>query len=296
MERLKLAIPNGSLQAPTLRYLRQIGFAFPEKPGRDNRLGVAHDLLEAEIRDRENIAELVFRGMFDCGITGADMRLNQNSVAEGVGVMCALTYSRESLRPCEYVLAGPRGMTEATWGKMRRRRIGAERMALARHCLRDKLRDDDSIIYLPGCEEQAIRDGLCDAVFVMSETGRSVKENQLDVIYPELFYSTPELLYCPNIQGGSVKYFAIQEIGLGLQAVLGAADRIMVVFDILTGELPMLHGLIAGVSPTVSQTLDPAWQAGQVLVPRHKCGEVLRLLKANGAQEIAMHSIDGYLP
>lgn len=295
MPRLKLAIPNGSLQAPTIKYLRQIGLHFPDKPsGRDNRLGVAHHV-EAELRDRENIAELVFRGVFDCGFTGADMRLNQNSAAAGVRVMCALTYSRESLRPCEYVLAGPRGMTDATWGEMRRRRIGAERMAFARHCLRDKLRSDDTIIYLPGCEEQAIRDGLCDAVFVMSETGRSVRDNALDVIIPELFFSTPELLYCPNIQPGWVQYHAIEEIGLGLQAVLGAADRIMVVFDILTSQLPKLQGLIAGVSPTVSHTLDPAWQAGQVLVPRHQCGEVLRLLRAHGAQEIAIQDVAGYL-
>lgn len=296
MERLKLAIPNGSLMEPTLALFRKIGYPMPARVGRDNRLGVIHDV-EVEICEREVIASLVRDGVFDCGITGADLRLAEDIVVPDVGIMCALPYSRATLRPVKYVLAGPRGLTREQWETNQQpRRIGAERPTLAWRILAPKMRASDRMVKLTGHEEQAPRRGLCDAVFVMIETGDSIKANDLVIIYDELFISTPELLYRPDIEPNSSQYVVIENIGLALRAVLGGEDRVMVVFDILTKQLPTLHGMIAGVSPTVSRLMDPEWHAGQVLIPRHKCGEVLRLLKANGAQEIAMHSIDGYLP
>ena len=294
--RLKFAVPNGSLKEPTLALLRKIGYPIPAMAGRDNRLGIIHDI-EFEIRDRNNIASLVKVGVFDCGITGADLRLAENNAAANVKVLCALQYSRATTRPVEYVLAGRTGMTRLQWEAMDHRRIGAERVALARHILADQLRSDDVIVPLPGCEEMAVRDGLCDAVFVMTETGSSIKANDLEIIYPKLLVSTPELVCSPGIAEGSPLHQQIDNIGHALQATLGAEGQVMVVFNIPTTRLPELkEQLPSAVSPTISETLDDDCRAGQVLIPRHKFGEVLRLLKAHGAREIVMQDVAGYLP
>ncbi len=138
------------------------------------------------------------------------------------------------------------------------------------------------------------------ATFVVKcggETGSSIRANGLQVICPGLLVSTPELLCHPGIATGSPFYLAIENIGFALQAILGAEDRVMVVFDVPADWIAdLMEQLPAAVSPTVSETLDEEWRAGQVLVARHKFGEVLRLLKANGAREIAMQDVDGYLP
>ena len=296
LKRLRFAVPNGSLKEVTLALLRKIGYPLPTTVGRDNRLGIIHDIV-FEVRDRENIASLVCAGVFDCGITGTDLRLGENAAAANVKVLCTLQYSRQTTRPVEYVLAGRTGITRLQWEGMEKRRVGAERVALARHILGDRLRPDDVIVQLPGCEEMAVRDGLCDAVLVMTETGSSIKANNMEIIYPELLVSTPELLYCPGITDGSSLHQQIENIGHALQAILGAEGQIMVVFNIPTPQLPELkERLPAAVSPTISQTLDPEWRAGQVLIPRQRFGEVLRLLKASGASEIYMQDVDGYLP
>lgn len=293
--KLKFAVPNGSLQAPTLAILRKAGYPLPDKPGRDYRLGIVHKV-EFEVRDRENIASLVKAGVFDCGITGADLRLAEDAAAEGVGVMCRLLFSRATRGPVEYVLAGRQGITLA-WENMEKRRIGAERVALARRCLAGKLRSDDIIVSLPGCEETWIRDGQGDAIFVVMETGSSIRANSLEIIYPELLVSTPELLYHPGISTGSALHQQIKNIGLALQAILNAEDYILVVFDIPADRLAALkEQLPSAVSPTISAMIDVGWRAGAVLIPRHRFGEVLHLLKANGAKAIFMQDVDGYLP
>ena len=66
-------------------------------------------------------------------------------------------------------------------------------------------------------------------------------------------------------------------------------------FDLPRDALATLD-LPAAVSPTVSQTLDPEWVAGQVLIQRSQFPSVLLQLQAAGARGIFRQDVDGYLP
>lgn len=91
-ELIRFAVPNGSMQERTLQILRAAGYALPMPIGRDDRIGVANGI-EFFVRDRENIASLVQRGVFDAGITGVDEGFEQ--VTEEMS-----WHTRLSLVPC----------------------------------------------------------------------------------------------------------------------------------------------------------------------------------------------------
>ncbi|MDD5110248.1 MAG: ATP phosphoribosyltransferase [Patescibacteria group bacterium] len=291
---LRFAVPNGSLQEQTLRVLREAGYQLSTQVGRDDRLGRS-DGIEFFVRDRENIASLVGHGVFDAGITGADLRMEEGQ--DDVPVLCDLPYGRATNGPVVYVLAAAAGITPALWESRKKRRIGAERVWLARRCLSDAgvLRSDDHIVSLPGKEEAAIDDGLCDAVFVMTETGSSLKAHNLAVIYPRLLTVSPQLYYRPGLKRKPERFRYIEALGAAMRAVLTADQVVVVTFNIPHRAAKTLK-LPAAVSPTISKTKDPKWNAGQVLIRRAQFPATLLQLQRAGARSIFMLDVAAYLP
>ncbi len=219
---LEFAVPSGSLLERTLAILLEAGYALPSKIGRDNFIGTVNGVKFC-LRDRENIAQLVANGTFDAGITGSDLRVNAGVSESQVRVVIDLPYARATNGSTRWVLAAPK--------KIRRLniRIGTERMKLARYCLRDMLRAGATLVKLPGKEESAVGDGLCDAVFVVTETGNSLVENDLKILRDNLFVSTPQLLTSPRLS--PAKLAVVKEIGLAMRAILDAGPMVTVTFD-----------------------------------------------------------------
>lgn len=292
---IRFAVPNGSMQERTLQILRTAGYALPTPIGRDDRIGVANGI-EFFLRDRENIGSLVQRGAFDAGITGTDLMLDELVVPiEHVSVVCQLPYSRATNRPAVYVLAARVGTMLDVWKAQRPHRIGAERINLARQCLyAGWLERGDELVKLPGKEESAVADGLCDSVFVLTETGASLRAHGLEVV-KKLYTSAMVLIHRHEIKKGSDQLRTLEALGLAMCAILQAEQAVLVTFDLRRDALSKLD-LPAAVSPTISQTLDPAWVAGQVLIERSQFPAVLLQLQAAHTRGIFRQDVDGYLP
>ena len=137
-------------------------------------------------------------------------------------------------------------------------------------------------------------DGLCDSVFVLTESGASLRAHGLVALH-ELFTSTMVLFHRPGIERGSDEERSLKALGLAMRAILLAEQAVAVTFDLPRDALATLD-LPAAVSPTVSQTLDPEWVAGQVLIQRSQFPSVLLQLQAAGARGIFRQDVDGYLP
>ncbi len=290
---VRFAVPNGSLQERTLDVLGRAGYLLSTRIGRDDFIGETEGV-RFFLRDRENIADLVATGSFDAGITGADLKVNAGFVEEqsALRIVTDLSYGRNSNSATRWVLAAPVGLTLEKWRDMTNRRIGTERLELAKHCLKFVLREDDDLVILPGKEESAVGDGLCDAVFVVTETGSSLKAHSLEVLCDNLFVSTPQLLARDGLSEAELG--VVEAIGLAMKAVLEAADMVTLTFDIPTEVLDDLE-LACAVSPTVSQTMDPLWLAGQVLIPRVQLGKTLLELRRAGARGVFMQEVQGYM-
>ncbi len=290
---IRFAIPNGSLQNRTLEILRKAGYDLPLTIGRDDRIGW-YNGVEFFLRDRENIASLVSAKTFDAGITGSDLCVNEGDKARRAVSMCSLFYGRNGNKSVRWVLAVPEGTTVKSWETKKRRRIGSERPRLAKHCLVSHWKKGDTLVALPGKEESAIADGLCDAVFVVTESGASLAAHKLVPVYERLFTSEPQLLYHYSFRKGSKEFDKIEEIGLAMQAILKAEWKVAVTFDIPRKKVMGLE-LPAVISPTINETTDPEWRAGQILISRHMLGETLRRLRDVGAKGVFVQDVQAYM-
>jgi ATP phosphoribosyltransferase len=285
MKERRFAVPSGSLQERTLEILQQAGYQFAWRVGRDDFFGSANGV-QFYLRDRGNIAQLVRDGIFDAGITGSDLVINSGVLASELTVVMDLPYSRATNGATRWVLAGPAGLQ---LGKVR---IGTERMKLAEYCLADFLSQGAELVQLPGKEESAVGDGLCDAVFVVTETGSSLAAHGLTILRDNLFVSNPQLLASPRLS--SAELSLMEEIGLAMRSILDAEKMATITFDLRRDKLEGLK-LPAAVSPTINNTLDPDWIAGQVLIERRQLGCVLRQLRLVGAQGVFMQDVQGYM-
>lgn len=300
-ELLRFLVPKGSMMDRTIAILQAAGYAIRSSAGRDYRLGVS-DRVEFLLRDREEIPILLAQvPAFHAGVTGADLLVEAEAEAAGVWAYCNLQYSRKTNEPTKWVLAGPEHMPIEEWESPARRgrRIGTEKPNLARKALGDRLRDDDVIIRIRGTEELAIADGRCDAVFLVTETGESLRYNGLRVLYDRLFVSTAQVMCAPHLSREHPLFRQVRKLALGMQSVLAAQQVLMVKFVIYRDQLDRLKAerrLTGEISPTQSRTFDPDWYVAEIKIDHINLPETQLLLQEEyGARAIASTPLTGYI-
>ena len=174
-EPLKLALPRGALFAETLDALDAIGVD-TSGPRGDSRALIFRtpDLTLVTMRPSD-VPTYVEAGSADLGITGKDVLLEQRDRA--VYELLDLRYGT-----CRMVLAGRRG--DESLGESARR-LGAMRIATKYPRITERYFEDTGrqaeVIEVKGSVELAPLVGLADGIVDLVDTGRTLKENDLEV-------------------------------------------------------------------------------------------------------------------
>ena len=184
---LRLALPRGSLFAPTLDRLDAIGVDTSELRGESRSLVFeSGDLVLVTMRPSD-VPTYVEAGAADVGVTGKDVLMEQ---ADRVFYeLVDLDYGG-----CRMVLAAPAGDEH---GAEHERRLGALRIAtkyprIAQRHFEDTGRRAE-VIEVKGSVELAPISGLADAIVDLVDTGRTLRENGLEV-REEIAPSTARLI------------------------------------------------------------------------------------------------------
>ena len=102
-QRLKIALPKGSLQEATYRLFDRAGWKISAS-SRSYFPRIDDSELEAVLIRAQEIARYVQDGVMDCGLTGRDwVAENDADVVE----VAALVYSKQEARPVRWVVAVP---------------------------------------------------------------------------------------------------------------------------------------------------------------------------------------------
>jgi ATP phosphoribosyltransferase len=259
-------------------------------PDRTGLCGEA-DGIQFHQLDRRMIPAFMRTGEFHAGLTGLDLWENSGT-HDDLRVVDRFSFSRTTDQPSRWVLATRKG---TVFGD-RPVRVACELPRLAELLLaKTGLPVDHQVVRIDGSEEMCVKYGIADAVLVVTETGRSIRENGLEILpgCDSLMVSKPEIRALPHLSGAQED--ALQALGFALQAVVSAQAFITVSFDIpATVDLAGLH-LPASVAPTVSPLTDPEWKACEICIPRSVFGPTLVRLKRAGARGIVMNDTQGYL-
>ena len=116
---LKIGLPKGSLQEPTLDLFEKAGFNVYVS-SRSYRPSIDDPELEGRIIRAQEIGRYVDHGFLDCGITGKDWVVEN---AADVEVLCDLPYSRATSKPTRWVVVVPEDSPYQTIADLKGKRI-----------------------------------------------------------------------------------------------------------------------------------------------------------------------------
>jgi ATP phosphoribosyltransferase len=278
--RIRLGIPKGSLQETTQQLFVRAGYDL-RISGRSYYPDIDDPGIQCILIRPQEMARYVGQGILDCAITGLDWILeNDADVAEladlrapwpNYGVVRWVMASKED-SPFDTVqdLAGRRIATEA---------VGMTRRFLAEHGV------SASVEFSWGATEVK-PPILADAIVDVSETGSSLRANNLKVMHVVL-QSTPRFIANRDALRDEWKRTKIDRLLMLLKGAIAAATRVLLSMNVPRERVEaILRILPALATPTVSTLADPDWVELSTVVDEKQARGLIPLLHEAGARGI----------
>ena len=283
---LKLALPKGSLQEATIGLFRRAGFSFSVGE-RSYNAACDDPEIEGKLIRAQEIARYVQDGVFDAGLTGLDWIMECRAKVVEV---CALPYSKQSARPVRWVLAVPEDSRIRTVAGLRGKRIATELVHVARNYLR-RHGVKAEVEFSWGATEAKPPD-LADAIIEVTETGSSLRANNLRII-DTILESSPRLIAGRRSWADKWKRRKIENLALLLEAAITAEGKVGLKLNVQQTKLAaVLRILPAITSPTISALSDKNWVALETILDEATVKEIIPDLRRAGAVGIIEYPLN----
>ena len=283
---LKLCLPKGSLQDATFALFARAGFNFTIS-SRSYFPTADDDEIQAMLVRAQEVARYVEEGIFDAGLTGKDW-ITEND-ADVVEVL-DLCYSKQSMRPCRWVLAVPEASSIKTVKDLQGKRIATEVVGLTKAYLA-KHGVQAEVEFSWGATEVKAPD-LVDAIVEITETGSSLKANKLRIV-DEVLTTTPRLIANKASWGDGWKRQKIENIALLLGGALEAEGQVGLKMNCPREKINEVIGILPALKkPTISSLSDEGWVALETILREKEVRAIIPLLKRAGASGIIEYPLN----
>jgi len=283
---IMLGLPKGSLEESTIALFAKAGWKIT-KSSRSYKPSIDDDELDGRFVRAQEISRYVEQGFFDCGLTGYDWILeNSSDVVE----VCDLIYSKATALKSRWVICVKEDSEIKTVKDLEGKRVATELMNVTKKFLQDNGVNAD-VEFSWGATEVKVPD-LVDAIADITETGSSLRANNLRII-DTMLYTNTKLIANKKAWEDPAKRAKIESIALLLQSALDAGTKVGLKMNLpkanlakVIAELPALR------KPTVSQLSDPAWVAVETIVEEKVVRDLVPVLKANEAEGIVEYPLN----
>jgi ATP phosphoribosyltransferase len=280
---LRLVLPKGSLEAPTLQLFEDADLAVIRGSDVEYRASIDDPRVdEVRILRPQEIPQYVADGQFDLGITGRDWIEERNA---DVVTLSELHYSKTTTNPIQIVLAVaadspaasvtdlPNGLVVHTEYPELTRRF------FAKHGI------DADVQLSYGATEAKVPD-IADAIVELTETGRALRAAGLKILDTILVSST-ELIANPASYQDAEKRKSMEQLQTLLSGVLEARGRVLLKLNVDAANLDSVIGLLPALkSPTVSKLSGEDGYAVETVVSKREINTLIPALKDAGAAGI----------
>jgi ATP phosphoribosyltransferase len=285
-ECLRLGLPKGSLQQTTEKLFALAGF--------DLRIGARSyypEIGDPEIQciliRAQEMARYVHQGVLDVGITGIDWTLeNRARVKE----LADLRAPWPNYNPVRWVVAVREDSKIRKPGDLQGKRIATEVIHLTRRYLR-KHGVKAKVEFSWGATEVK-PPVLADAIVDVSETGASLRANNLHVI-DTVLESTPRFIANRASHADAWKRQKMERIAVLLQGAICAASRVGLMLNVPKRRLDSVVAMLPALeTPTVSPLTDKRWVAINTIIEERLATELLPRLREAGARGIVEYPLN----
>jgi ATP phosphoribosyltransferase len=288
--KLRLGLPKGSLQEATFNLFKQAGFEINVR-SRSYYPTVNDPELEIILMRAQEIPRYVDEGVLDAGISGLDWILeNEANVIE----VADLIYAKSTSNPIRLVLAVAKDSDIMEVSGLKGKRIATELVRVTQKYLKEN-GVEASVEYSYGATEVKVPD-LVDAIADITETGSSIKANNLRII-ATILESTTKLHANIDSWKDPWKKEKLQNLAVLLQGALRARSKVGLKMNVPGDKLDTILDVLPAMKhPTISQLVHSDWVAVEVILEEKQVRDLIPALKRAGAQDIIEYPLTKVIP
>jgi len=287
---LKLGLPKGSLQESTLNLFKKAGYNV--SVGSRSYYPDFDDVeIQAMLIRAQEMAKYVDDGVLDAGLTGKDWILEQGADVKEVA---ELNYAKGGLRPVRWVIAVPNDSNIKKVKDLQGKRIATELVGFTKKYLKSQGVKADVDFSWGATEVKPPY--LADAIVELTETGSSLKANNLRII-DSILESSTRFIANKKSWKDSWKRQKMENIVLLLRGALAAEEKVGLKMNVPEKSLKRVMSLLSSLhSPTISELSDKGWLALEVVIDEKTVRDIIPKLKSVGAEGIIEYPLNKVIP
>ncbi|MBN1897345.1 MAG: ATP phosphoribosyltransferase [Spirochaetes bacterium] len=287
MKKLKLGLPKGSLQKATISLFEKAGYTI-HVSDRSYFPYIDDDEIECMLIRAQEMARYVEKGILDAGFTGLDWIVETESK---VKLVTELLYAKQGMRPVKWVLAAPQNSKIKSVKDLEGKVIATEVVNITKKYLQ-KNKVNATVEFSWGATE-AKPPKLADAIVEVTETGSSLKANNLAILDTVMVSSTQFIANRETYKNDNWKKDKINRIALMLRSVLEAEGKVGLMLNVEKKNLEkILKVLPALESPTISNLSESNWVAINTIISEKQVRVLIPQLVDNGATGIVEYPLN----
>lgn len=287
MIKLKLGIPKGSLQESTIQLFKKAGFNISINE-RSYFPTIDYNGIECMLIRAQEMARYVENGVLDVGLTGKDWVLENN--ADVIKVE-DLIYSKKGLGKVKWVLAAPIDSGIKSVKDLQGKKIATEAVNLAKQYL--KKNNVKAIVEFSWGATEVKPPKLADAIIEITETGSSLKANNLQIIDTIMESNTVLIANKKAWEDNEKKRKKIEEIALLLKGAIAAEGKVGLMMNVRKKNLQNVLGILPALQkPTIAELSDKNWVDVNTIIDEKIVRDLIPKLKKAGAQGIVEYPLN----
>jgi ATP phosphoribosyltransferase len=284
--KLKLGIPKGSLENATIDLFRRAGFSIVTS-SRSYFPGIDDKEIECMLIRAQEMARYVEDGILDAGLTGRDW-IEENEA--DVVAVADLIYAKQSFGKVRWVLAVPEASGFRSVKDLEGKIIATELVAttkryLASHGVTAKVE------FSWGATEVK-PPVLADAIVEVTETGSSLRANNLKII-DTILESNTQLIANKEAWKDTWKRRKLEDLKMLLEGAINALGKVGLMLNVHKKDLEAVLGVLPALKrPTISHLSDDQWMAVNTILDETTVRDIIPRLKQAGGEGIVEYPLN----
>jgi ATP phosphoribosyltransferase len=284
--KLKLGIPKGSLENATIDLFRRAGFSITTS-SRSYFPGIDDPDIECMLIRAQEMARYVEDGILDSGLTGRDW-IEENEA--DVVAVADLIYAKQSFGKVRWVLAVPESSEFRTAKDLQGKIIATELVATTKRYL--AARGVTAKVEFSWGATEVKPPVLADAIVEVTETGSSLRANNLKII-DTVCESNTQLIANKEAWQDDWKRRKLEDIKMLLEGAINALGKVGLMLNVHKDSLQAVLAVLPALKrPTISHLSDDEWLAVNTILDESTVRDIIPRLKQAGGEGIVEYPLN----